>query len=1467
MQIRPVKVFVSSPGDVAPERAAIDRVAARLSGMIDGLVIETYRWERGHHFSAHKGFQPQIPDPAEFDIVIAVFWSRIGSPLPPDFQPMPDGRPYPSGAAFEVLRAIERRRSAPNGGPDVFVYRKTASPQISVEDAATRERQVAALEGVDKFFAEWFVNEADGFKAAFTPFAAASEFEALIESHLRAWLTENRRTGAERVWRIEERGSPFCGLSAFDAAHRDVFFGRRADVERARERLMDAAAQGCAFLMIEGSSGSGKSSLARAGVMPRLADVTPDLRLVVMRPDGDALGTLAARLFADDAVPELAQGDYPSPEALARHFAAGGGVEPVLRALDRASAARDAAQAAAAGSPPIDLAVLVDQVEEVFGAETLASARARFFQTLATLARSGRAYVVTTMRTDARAAALADPALARLIDDGAQMVLTPPGADALAEIVRGPAAAAGLAFGRDAQGVGLDERLIADAGTMDALPLLQFALQQLLVRAMRASPTATAADTQNAPRATLSPTDYDALGGISGVVDRQAEAALADLSAPAQAATPRLVRSLTDAGPQGEPVLRTAHADEIGAGAAGGVLVRSLVDARILVREGGSVRFSHQTALTGWRRAAATAAEARTFLRVRADIERQGARWAAEGRRRGLLLRGVPLAEAAAALKHHGDELPLAARRFVERSRAFARLALTLTAAAAAIFAFAAGVAVWQYGRAERQTAQAETAREDAEAALRAATEASNSLMFDIAADIRDRGLPIGMARTAIDRARALQEELAERFPDDAQLQVSRANALRQIGNVAYQSGDATVGAEVFEEALAIFRRIAARNPENTEIAHAVARTLAEVGVARGDEDDPDTTLALYDESRDILAQISAQEPETMRFADDAAWVASLRSDVFLEIGDADEALRAAEDALAIARGLVQHEPETQAWSQRLASTLNTVGTVRLFLFDDAKSARDASEESLAIRRALSEKDPQNAELRKQLARGLRFAAAALSELGEQQQALEYTRESLSILEALAKADPENAVVASSLANAMSQIGIALERYGDQAGSLAAHEAALALWRKADERYSTPTRRASLAGALHLVGLLRRRAGDGVGALSAFEEYVSMGSLPMSPAETAADRDRYEREALATIGELRLAQGDAPGAVEVFAELVERLPTRDLSADAALAAETARALEGLGRARSAVGDADGQLSAVTESVAIRRDLAAATGADVDAAFLLGQALADLGDARRATEDRDGARVAYSESADVARGLFDQSERRVDAGVLLSRALAGRATLRLDASTLDDLKEARAVFATVEAETAGSVDDAIGVMLDRLEPVIEQLETARLNEVSQAIGDDLDAAQRAFQEGDYAEAARRQAQAVLVWTSEPSFVGSNPLDLSNAHATLALFSMLSNDDAAGRAAAAAAISVHPGNVAADAFWGAALMYDGELAAALDTFKRGDGKTLADGRRWRDYVAEIFAALRAAGRDHPLMAQIEAALAPP
>ena len=184
---RQVRVFVSSPGDARFERSRLERVIERLNGEFQGVArLTAIRWET-EFYKAHDTFQAQIPEAAQCDIVVAIFRSRLGTELPPDFPRMQDGKPYPSGTAYEVLTAIQAAKG--RGLPDVYVFRYPRPPTVQL-DAPDRAEIEAQWGHLKAFFETWFQTTQGQFKAAFQTFNSTDDFEAQAEALLRKWLDE-----------------------------------------------------------------------------------------------------------------------------------------------------------------------------------------------------------------------------------------------------------------------------------------------------------------------------------------------------------------------------------------------------------------------------------------------------------------------------------------------------------------------------------------------------------------------------------------------------------------------------------------------------------------------------------------------------------------------------------------------------------------------------------------------------------------------------------------------------------------------------------------------------------------------------------------------------------------------------------------------------------------------------------------------------------------------------------------------------------------------------------------------------------------------------------------------------------------------------------------------------------------------------------------------------------------------------
>ena len=203
--------------------------------------------------------------------MIAILWSRLGTRLPKDFR-RADGSRYESGTEYEFEDAVQSFRAT--GKPHMLVYRKTATPSVSLDDEQALLERVEQKRKLDNFVSRWFHDAEDGsLKAAFHPFESPSDFEQLLENHLHRLIDRmlpDAGTTGEATPAVWKQGSPFRGLQTFDFEHAPIFFGRTRAIADVLQALRQQAADGRAFVLVIGMSGGGKSSLARAGVLPML---------------------------------------------------------------------------------------------------------------------------------------------------------------------------------------------------------------------------------------------------------------------------------------------------------------------------------------------------------------------------------------------------------------------------------------------------------------------------------------------------------------------------------------------------------------------------------------------------------------------------------------------------------------------------------------------------------------------------------------------------------------------------------------------------------------------------------------------------------------------------------------------------------------------------------------------------------------------------------------------------------------------------------------------------------------------------------------------------------------------------------------------------------------------------------------------------------------------------------------------
>lgn len=1039
---RLVRIFVSSPSDVMAERERVDRVVARLNGELAGSIkLETIRWEHAY-YSASTTFQAQIPKSSETDLVLCILWKRLGSELPPEFR-RADGSTYGSGTEFEFEDAMIAARVS--GVPDILVYRKTARIFLEAGDDSRLELERAQLKALEGFWRRWFQSEQGHFTAGYQNFETTDDFEALIEQHLRQWLERKRRTGKAVVrWNTALKGSPFRGLEPFDESHAEVFFGRRRTVEQARERLNLAAGRGFPFLLVLGSSGVGKSSLTRAGLVPRLtapgAVLEVDLwRRCVLRPseagDQPLLG-LARALFDPGTLPELGAGDYRTPEELAELFRANpaGAALPLRRALERWAATVGAAEEYGR-SLAARLVLVIDQLEEVF--QLSAEARQRYLATLDALIDSGLVWVVATLRSDFYPLLQGEPLLMALKEKGAQLDLQPPGRAEIAEIIEGPARLAGLSFetrAGDGESLAAElERAVADPS---ALALLEFTLDELFNRR----------DAEN--RLTFAA--YEALGGLAGAVERRAEAVYAGLPAEAQAELPALLRELvTVRGGDGPAVAaRAALRDRAGASPARGGLIDAFVQARLLVVSGGGdgtptvVRCAHEALVSNWPRAGELIEADRDLLRIRARVETAAAEWGEAGRDDSFLLApGRALAEAEELLVRAGP-LDDTTQAYVERSSSQDRARRErrlrrIRAIAIGMGCLALLAAGFGWYALDRSRA--------AERNFNIAVDAADSLVLDVSRRLRSlSGVRAEEVREILQQAEAVFTRLLTEAGETPLLRHRQAVMLMTFAETHTSMGDGRAAKERVSAAEGIMERLVARDPDNARWRRDLAVTRFMKGDVLRAEGDNDGALTAYRSSVGDLETLATRQADNPAAQRDLATATAALVDLLRAKGDAAGADAMARRTLAVSEALVAKIPDDPSAVRLLSMSHNLIGDLAAEKGDPA-TALESYRKALAIREQLVAKDPRQSEWQRALTVAQIKVGDTLGQQGDWKAALPAFRAALAIRERLAQQDPENAGFQRDLSASLDRIGESLTALGEPVEAVAAFRRSLAI--------------------------------------------------------------------------------------------------------------------------------------------------------------------------------------------------------------------------------------------------------------------------------------------------------------------------------------------------------------------------------------------------------------------------------------
>jgi hypothetical protein len=809
--------------------------------------------------------------------------------------------------------------------------------------------------------------------------------------------------------------NPFPGLRPFEPDEDHLFFGREKETDELLERLRTSR-----FLAVVGTSGCGKSSLVRSGLIPSLhggfmAKAGSNWRVSLLRPGEDPIGHLVKALD----IPEVIGSTYEALASTSRVV-----MEAALRrgTLGLIDAVREA-------RIPADdnLLIVIDQFEELFRfqrsrhVENAREEAVAFVKLLleATAQQEIPIYIVVTMRSDFIGDCIDYPGLPEAMNAGQYLVprLT---RDQLRSAITGPVAVAG---GQIAPRLVL--RLLNDLGNdHDQLPVLQHALLRTWDHWKENQP----------PDKPLDIDDYEAVGTLRDALSRHAEEAYLEAISIARPTTVELIfKALTEtfADPRGvrrprsiEQLAEIAHVPEAEVIRVVEVFRRPgrsflMPPSTVPLSSRAIVDLSHESLMRCWTRLIAWAEEERASAAVYLRLTRAAA-WFEEGTaglwrdpelELGLKWRRENSPTLAWAQRYDSsferamsfldrsaaERDRLAAQRRAERRRQWRQLQ-----GIAAVLAVLLAVAAIAWTIAQRENARAEEN-------LRLARAAVDESLIVTERDPANLGMDtpqlIGFRRQLLVRAQNFYREFIKQAPASEEIRREMALAHFKLGHINKGLDAYEDAASEFQQAIEQFGALAREFPSHRDYRQALANShnwLGESFRLLGDRH-ADAKKA-YDSALALQEELCRQDSANQEYQQELARTYYNRG-ILSSLDDSEKSFTLSETDFLNAIRLLEPLAEKRGGlaSQELARVYNNLGSL---IADDQRRLAEAQrlyERATQIHEALTKQEPENREYKVELAKFYNNLAGVLRESGQSDLAQQRNGQAFALIESLAR--------------------------------------------------------------------------------------------------------------------------------------------------------------------------------------------------------------------------------------------------------------------------------------------------------------------------------------------------------------------------------------------------------------------------------------------------------------------------------
>jgi tetratricopeptide (TPR) repeat protein len=833
--------------------------------------------------------------------------------------------------------------------------------------------------------------------------------------------------------------NPFPGLRPFEPDEDHLFFGRERETDDLLRLLRSHR-----FLSVVGTSGSGKSSLVRCGLIPSLqsgfmVNAGPNWRVSILRPGEDPLGHLAEALDAPDVIgardEDLASTNRVLLDATLRRG--------TLGLVDAVRLAR---------IPPGDnLLILVDQFEELFRfrrsrqVESSREEAVAFVKLLLEATKQSKIpiYVVLTMRSDFIGDCMDYPGLPQAVNES-QYLVPRMTRDELRSAITGPVAVAGGTIAPR-----LVVRLLNDVGDdQDQLPLMQHALMRAWDHWAQHRKDGQPIDLVN----------YEAVGTIRNALSLHAEEAYAETGTDdRKKITERIFKALTDTYSDRRGVRRpTSVADLAAICEVPQTTVTEIVE--IFRRPGRSflmpptgipltshviVDLSHESLMRCWLRLIVWAQDERTAAAQYVRLSRQ-ASWFQEGTA-GLW--GDPELEISLRWKRENRPTAAWSRRFDEsfelamdflarsekererlkaerRAQRVRNLQIAWGSALVLLVAFVVAALAWSAARRERI---------QAESYLGLAKNAVDDSL--VAADVDPTRLGAespelnDFRRGLLERVRRFYLEVIKQQPNSEDLQNDLALAHFRLGHIDRMLDEPQEAIKEYREAIVEFERLKTANPGQPAYRQALASSFNWLGETMrplgGYSREAD---AAYGAALGLQTELVSAYPADAAYRQDLARThynrgilsgsTAVPSDPAYKLADADF-----REAIRLLEPLAQHNTDLRP-SQELARTYNNLAALLSQEANRFEEAKSLYGRAIQIHESLVAKDPRNREYKAELAMFTNNLSSFLGETGDTASSLKRLDRSVKFIDELAAQNAKASELIDELARPAPRLGI-----------------------------------------------------------------------------------------------------------------------------------------------------------------------------------------------------------------------------------------------------------------------------------------------------------------------------------------------------------------------------------------------------------------------------------------------------------